>query len=251
MALTKLASRMTNGISGTNDLESDEIRIVAGTIRQNASTRTQWDFIDDASHQPIGVSGTYATASGGTITLNYDTSFTEVISMVVGPDETFANQMNMSVGGSVGLSRVLISASAAFTGAFTLEWNGSAWATISGTAQYLDPTFVSYTNGTLTLSHDYCRGAAITVTPWSDGGEILNPYLPIIKTVSQDQVAIQWINMTSGNIVTDSSPSVRMKALVTKTNAQGLFLDGTNNATDINNVDFNLGNFWFYGIFKV
>ena len=57
--------------------------------------------------------------------------------------------------------------------------------------------------------------------------------------------------MTSGNIVTDSSPSVRMKALVTKTNAQGLFLDGTNNATDINNVDFNLGNFWFYGIFKV
>ena len=79
---------------------------------------------------------------------------------------------------------------------------------------------------------------------------MVNPYIPLIKTVSQDQVAIQWTDTTTGNIVTDATPSSRMKALITKTNAQGLFLDGTNNATDINGIDMDLGNFWFYGIFK-
>ncbi len=248
--LTKLKPDMITGVPTAGNLPNAEIGIVAGTIRQRDSDRTKWDFINDASHEPVGVSGTYATASGGTITLNFDTTYSEVISMVIGPDETFANQMNISAGGSVGLSRVLISASSAFTGAFTMEWNGSAWSFISGTGQLLDPTFVSYNNGTLNLSHDYCRGAAITVCPWSDGGEIINPYIPILKSVGQGDAAIQWMDTTTGNIVTDASPSTRMKAIVTKTNAQGLFLDGTNNATDINNVDMDLGNFWFYGIFK-
>jgi hypothetical protein len=227
MSLTKIQGNMVTGVPAAGNLNTSEIGIVAGTIRQDDTDRTKWYFINDVSHEPVGVSGTYATASGGTITLNYDTTYSEVISMVVAPDETFANQMNISCGGSVGLSRVLISASSAFTGAFTLEWTGSAWSFISGTAQLLDPTFVSYNAGTLTLSHDYCRGAA-----------------------SQDQVAIQWIDTTTGNIVTDATPSPRMKALITKTNAQGLFLDGTNNATDINGIDMDLGNFWFYGIFK-
>jgi len=250
MALTKVSGPLTTGIPTAGNLPDSEIGIVAGTVRQDDTDRTKWYFINDASHEPVGVSGAYATASGGTITLNYDTTYSEVISMVVAPDETFANQMNISCGGSVGLSRVLISASSAFTGAFTLEWTGSAWSFISGTAQLLDPTFVSYNAGTLTLSHDYCRGAAITVAPWSDGGEVVNPYIPLIKTVGQDQVAIQWIDTTTGNIVTDATPSPRMKALITKTNSQGLFLDGTNNATDINGIDMDLGNFWFYGIFK-
>ena len=250
MALTKVNGPLMTGVPTAGNLPDSEIGIVAGTIRQRDTDRTKWDFINDVSHEPVGVSGTYATASGGTITLNFDTAYSEVISMVIGPDETFANQMNISVGGSVGLSRVLIAASSAFTGAFTMEWTGSAWSFISGTAQLLDPTFVSYVNGTLTLSHDYCRGAAITVCPWSDGGEIVNPYMPLIKTVGQGDVAIQWLDTTTGNIVTDSTPSPRMKALITKTNAQGLFLDGTNNATDINNIDMDLGNFWFYGIFK-
>ena len=111
MALTKVSGPLTTGIPTAGNLPDSEIGIVAGTIRQDDTDRTKWYFINDVSHEPVGVSGTYATASGGTITLNYDTTYSEVISMVVAPDETFANQMNISCGGSVGLSRVLISAS--------------------------------------------------------------------------------------------------------------------------------------------
>lgn len=239
------------GFPFAQSLRSSKIGIVAGSIRQRADDRTKWDYISDSAHTPIGLSGTFATAAGGSITIPFDTTYKRVISFVAGPDETFANRLGMSVGASVGLSNVVLNATACFSGAFTLRYDGANWVFASGTGQEIAPAFVSYTNGTLRVSHGYCRGISIQLTPFSNNGGVTNPYLPIVKVLGNDFVEIQWIDTTTGNIVTSASPSTRMIAVVQKMNNAGLFLDGTNNATTINGIDISSSaNIWFYGIFE-
>lgn len=237
------------GVPYSDLLRSSKIGIVAGTIEQNSSTRTQWDYISDSAHVPVGVSGAYATASGGQITIDFDKTYSRVISFIAGPDETLANVMGFTVGASVGLSSAVLSADANFNGAFTVYYNGSTWVFSSGTGQEINPTFSSYSNGTLTITHDYCRGIAANVNPFSNGGAVVNPYMPIVKTIGNSSIEIQWIDTTTGNIVTGAA-STRMMASVTKDNNAGLFLDGTNDADVINNVDISTGNIWFFGIFE-
>lgn len=234
-----------------DSLRSGRIGIVAGAIRQDATNRTQWNYISDSAHTPVGVSGTFATASGGSITIPYDTTYSRVISFIAGPDESFANRIGMSVGASVGLSSAVINATACFSGAFTLRYDGADWVLASGTGQDINPVVTSYSGGTLKISHGYCRGAGAQLTPFSNNGGVLNPYLPIVKVVGNDFIDIQWIDTTTGSIVTSASPSTRMMAVAQKMNNAGLFLDGTNNATVINGLDIAVGaNIWFHGIFE-
>ena len=234
-----------------DSLRSGRIGIVAGAIRQDATDRTKWNYISDSTHTPVGVSGTFATASGGSITIPYDTTYSRVISFIAGPDESFANRIGLSVGASVGLSSAVINATACFSGAFTLRYDGAAWVLASGTGQDIAPVVGSYLNGTLTIDHGYCRGVGAQLSSFSNNGGVTNPYLPVLKTVGNDSMDIQWIDTTTGNIVTSASPSTRMMAVVQKMNNAGLFLDGTNDATVINGLDIAVGaNIWFYGIFE-
>lgn len=237
------------GVPWADALRSSKIGIVAGAIRQDDIDRTKWNYISDTGHIPIGVSGAFATASGGGIAISYDRAYSRVISFIAAPDETLGNVMGVSVGGSVGLSSTTLSASATFNGAFTVEWDGAAWAFSSGTGQNVAPALNTYANGSLRIDHTYCRGIGVQVSPYTAGGAILNPYIPMIKAAGHSYFDIQWMDPTTGNIVTGAE-STRMKAIVTKVNNLGLFLDGTNGATTINGVDIANGNIWFFGIFE-
>lgn len=235
------------GVPIADSLRDGSIGIVAGAIRQNTSDRTRWDFINDSLHEPVGVSGAFATAAGGKITITFDKTYSEVISFIATPDETLSNVLDMTMGASVGLSSAVISASSQRQGAFTLSYDTGVWDFVSGTNQDINPTLETYDNGTLTIAHNYCRGINVNISPYSLNGSVLNPYIPIVKTVSNVSIGIQWIDTQTGNIVTGSA-SERMKAVVSKVNNGGLYLDGTN---DSNSLNLDSGNIWFYGIFKV
>lgn len=246
--------RETTANKGLSKTElSKNLFVVAGTIRQRAADRTKWDWILDASHTPVGVNTTVpATANGSTITIPFSKTASRVVSFVAGADETFASALGMSVGASVGLSTAVLKANSSHSLAFQLHYNGTNWVLASGTGQQSSPIAVSYVGGTLRIEHEYCRGINVSLTPWSTNGEILDPYVPIIKNVGHDFMEIQWVNTSVGTIATSATPTTQMRAIVTKYNNGGLFLDGTNNSSKINGVDMATGggNIWFYGIME-
>lgn len=247
---TASSATVVKGVPTISELASSDLAVVAGTIAQNASDKTKWDYVNDATTKTVGVSGTQATASGTAITINFDQTYGKCISFVVSPDQTFASQHGITVGADAGLSSATIKASANFTGSCKLRWTGSSWTFIDGVDQDINPTYASYTNGVLVFTHDYCRGSALHADPYSDGG-FVNPYLPVFQNASEQLTArLQWMDTTTGALLTNSTPSNRMGAVFTKTNSGPLYLDGTQSATTINNTAVTAGNIYFMGIFK-
>lgn len=247
---TEQTAAPTTGTVKVETLYDQNIVVVAGSIAQNSSDKTKWDYVNDAVTKTVGVSGTQATASGTAITVNFDQTYTKCLSFVVSPDQTFAASHGITVGADAGLSSATIKASANFTGSCKLRWTGSSWTFIDGTDQDINPTYASYTNGVLVFTHDYCRGSALHADPYSDGG-FVNPYLPVFQNASEQLTArLQWMDTTTGNLLTNSTPSNRMGAVFTKTNSGPLFLDGTQSATTINNTPVTAGNIYFMGLFQ-
>jgi len=239
------------GVPVAGALHNSRIGIVAGAIRQDSTDRTKWYYINDANHIPVGVSGAYATASGSEITITYDTTYSRVISFIAAPDETFANAIGATVGASVGLGASVVKVGANFGGGFTVEYDGTNWIITNGTGQNINPTVSSYTNGTLAITHGYCRGIGANVTPWSKNGAVINPYMPLIKNFGNGSIELQFVDTSTGNIVTSATPSTRMKAIVYKNNNTGLFVDGTNGSDYINGIDpATSANIWFFGVFE-
>lgn len=238
------------GVPFTQQVGESKIGIVAGTMKQDATDRTKWYYVSNSTTRPIGVSGTYATASSSQINVVYDTAYSEVISFVVSPDDEWANVTGLSVGASVGLTNSVIKAASFLTGAFSVKWDGAAWA-LGNLGTSLGPTVSGYTNGTLTIYHNYCRGIGISAAPWSDGGAITNPYLPIIKNIANNYVDIQWLDVPAGSLVSAAAPTNRMTAYVVKANNGGLFMDGSNGATNFLTVDMSVSApISFFGVFK-
>lgn len=250
---TEQTAATTTGTVKVETLYDQNIVVVAGSIAQNSSDKTKWDYVNDAVTKTVGVSGTQATASGTAITVNFDQTYTKCLSFVVSPDQTFASTHGITVGADAGLSSATIKASASFSGSAQIRWTGSQWTIIEGAGghQDINPTYVSYTNGHLVFSHDYCRGSALSADPYSDGGLVTNPYLPVFSNAAEQTfVRLNWLDPTTGNLLTNSTPSNRMGAVFTKTNSGPLFLDGTQSATTINNTPVTAGNIYFMGLFQ-
>ncbi len=232
------------GVPWARSLPAGKIRIVAGAIRQNSADRTKWDFISDASHAPVGVLGTQAAASSATVTITFEETFAKVIAFIAAPDEDFANAHNMTVGASVGLSSAAIQVSGSLHGSAFIRWNGTTWAVSQGTGQLFNPVF-SYSNGVLTVTHDYIPGVGLQVSPWI--GTAAAPLIPVVRTVAAGSFTVQWMDPTTGLMKTDASPLTSMQVKVDKTYNEGIILDGTAGSDTLGLED---GNIWFFGIFE-
>lgn len=238
----------------TPELYGKRIEIVAGTLRQNTTDRTKWDFISDTSHTPLGVSGISGVAAGSELTVTYGKTYSKVIHLSATPDETFANGFGMSVGSSVGTSSSVFKASISQTLAGQLYYDGSTWQLSYGVGQggTVEPNInisgTSYVSGTLNVAHDYIQGLDISLVADTRVGAILNPYIPCKKSVSDNAFAVHFLNPTTGNVVTAASPDTRMTFNFAKRWRGGIRLDGTSSSDSFN---LNLGNIWFFGIFEV
>tara|TARA_A100000164_G_scaffold101036_2_gene88386 strand:- start:1009 stop:1860 length:852 start_codon:yes stop_codon:yes gene_type:complete len=247
---TPTASDIAKGTPHIESLSAEDIRVVAGSIKQNATDRTKWDYQNDSDSQTVGVTGTQATASNTAITLNFDQTYSKCLSFVVSADDDFASTFGINVGAQATGSSATIKANCNFSGGAQIRWVGTQWAMISQAGSQINPTFSSYSNGLLNFTHDYCRGSAISADPYSDGNYITNPYLPVFNNAAENAIArIQWMDPTTGNLLTNSTPSTRMGVVFMKSNSGPLYLDGTNDSQDINGNSVETGEISFMGLF--
>jgi hypothetical protein len=231
-------------IPSAPELANKKIEIVAGVIRQDATDRTKWNYINDGNHVPVGVSGDYATALASDITINFGKTYSRVISFIAGVDEFLANAYQAVVGCSVGLSLAELKMSARIDADATIRYDGSNWVYTNTTGAAL-VTGVSGAGANITITHSFCPGNSAMLVPFTNGGAVV-PYIPVLKGLSATTAEINFINPTTGAFV--SVHDTKMCCRFIKISNEGLKLDGT---SSYNLIPLDTGNIWFFGIFEV
>ena len=230
-------------LTGIFDVDGkSNIVVVAGAIRQDATDRTKWNYINDSNHDPLNVLGDYAFATASQIQIDYAETYSKVLSFVCSPDETFANAYQMKVGGSVGLANTLIKASASFNCEGRISYDGSGWQSLQVTGTEAFDSIV-FSGGNLTITHKSIQGVNVMATPYSIGANP-GPYTPCLKASSPTSMIFNFYD-EDGLLVT--TPDTRMSLFVTRSFNDGISLDGTNGYDDY---AFENGNIWFMGIFE-
>lgn len=129
-------------------------RLLAGVIRQNTAGGG-WYFIDDTGHKPNGLTGVSVNGTGE-IVVNYGFTAADVGSLVVGPDEVYAN-LGVWAGSSVGDATA------------TIHLFKNLYGTVNlGTRAFAVDTFFAGTlsavlnaDGTVTVTHPSCGSASV------------------------------------------------------------------------------------------
>lgn len=241
-----ITATISNVTANTYDYTVSGTPATPATGSPTARNPAIWNFIKDASHEPVGVvdSGPL-TAVGSLLTVPFTDTYTKTLYLAVSPDETFANAHNLSVGASVGLSSFVIKAGISIHGASTIRWDGAAWNTASGSGQILN--FVTNeASGVLTITHDYCPGIGVSIAPFSLSDTFV-PYQPFIVSVANNQLQVAF--RAPGAVAKYTGVKVvEQSFLLTKSYHEGILLDGSG---DSDTLDLSTGNLWFYGIFLV
>jgi len=240
------------GIPYTPELGYSKIEIVAGTLRQNQFNGTQWDWIKDGNHEPIGVVDTVpAIASGSSLTIDFLKTYSKVISFVACPDETLANAIGFKCGASVGLNKVQIKASVNQVMSAQIWYDGAAWNWAfapgqGGAGQHgTDISSIIFNTGNITIQHDEIKGTDVSLVPWTQEGTV-NPYPIHLRSLSPTtRTIVTPRSWTGGYVLT---PDTNMSFIYTKRFDGGIFMDGTNGSEVF---EMYRGNIWFYGIFVV
>jgi hypothetical protein len=210
---------------------------------------SQWDFINDANHEPVGVDDSAPIiAVGASIPIPFTKTYTRVLGWSTGPDETLANTIQFDVGASVGLNQATLKASASLHGASQFFWDGAVFQIATNPSQ--DLNFIddaAATGNNLIINHDYCPGIAVNVNPYNVGGSV-NPFTPMIKSVANDSLVIAFQDPVTGLSHTSGSFTTQMAFTINKVFHSGLLLDGSG---DSHTLDLSAGNIWFYGIFEI
>jgi len=239
-----------NGVPVSDELRDKKIGIIAGTLRQDATTRSQWNWIKDVGHEPIGVDDSVpATATGDILFVNYDKTYTKTLVVSATPDETLASKLGMSVGTSVGLSGFNMKASVNLTLAASIKWNGTSWDIGYGTGQggvgahNVNITNVALTGANLEIDHDWIPGFNLSLIGFTDNGAVI-PYIPVLKSTNTIQTVINFVDYAGAFVQPEDT---RMSFVLVKQYNGGVDLDGTNNGDTL---DLDLGNIWVQGIMQ-
>lgn len=232
------------------DQPEKEYFIVSCALRQNTTNRARWDYITNSTHRPLNVGGDFAIASSNRITLTFGRSFTRAVALTVFPDETFAGGANVSFGAQVTATNATLSAGSFFAGSYVLRYTGAAWSVTSVSGSDIQPAVSSYVNGVLRITNDYIRGNNIALSAWSSSGGNYG-YIPMIRGTGVGYVDLEWLDPTTGLIVTSASPLWRMTAAITQKHWGPLDLDGSNSSDSLLGEDTSVGgNIWVFGLFE-
>lgn len=225
------------------------LALVCGALRQNATNRIRWDYITNSTHRPINFGGDFAIASSNTLTLPFGRTFTRCVSFAAYSDETFGGGANVIFGARVTQSNAVISAGSFFDGSWVLRYTGSAWSVTSVSGSDVQPT-VGYTNGVLTILHDYLRGGNVYLSAWSSSGGNYG-YVPVLRRAMDSRLDIEWIDPVTGWIVQSATPLWRMTAAITRRHWGPIDLDGSNGSDSLLGEDTAVGgNVWVLGLFE-
>lgn len=202
-------------------------REVACAIR---NTGSGFAFIDDATHKTLGVSSISQGAEA--VTINYDFTATQVISLVVTPDDTFA-KLGYTVGASVGLSSATINFAMPAGAVDYVTWGGSAWTSFTG---FVTSTTMNGTTGLITMNHATVKPAAGGVVQLRTNGD---------NRISQEGMG----EATTNCFIYPFNSNVSLKAPTTDIRIW-LYRAGARMIAPTELTDAS-SNFWIRGIFEV
>jgi hypothetical protein len=150
-AISETATHINQAVTGDANYKT---RVLSGVIRQNTAG-SGWYFIDDTGHKPNGLTG--VTVNGtGELVLSYAFTAADVGSLVVCPDEVYAN-LGIWAGASVGDATA------------TIHLYQNLYGTVNlGTRSVASNTFFNGTlsavlnaDGTVTVTHPSCGSASV------------------------------------------------------------------------------------------
>jgi len=217
-----------------------------------------WEWIKDSSHEPLGVNDSVpvrSDASGYGLLVPFTKTYSKVLTMMVGPDETIAGAQGMVIGSSVSTSAIAFRASLNKTVAGRVYWNGVGWKVSMGTDQgtiyttnAVNPLAdMSYSAGNLELSHSFCLGSDVSLTPSSTGGIV--PYIPSLKVVGDNTATVNFIYVNGGALdLYTGAETTSMSFNFNKNSNRLIKFDGSDRSSEAR---MYFGNIWFYGIMQL
>jgi hypothetical protein len=87
----------------TTESAPRKVSIIAGVIRR---VNNKWEILSDPGHSPIGLVNVVEN-SNNSIQVNFDKTYSRVLTCSITPDETFARR-GYVFGGSCGFDKVII-----------------------------------------------------------------------------------------------------------------------------------------------
>jgi len=201
-------------------------QVIAGVLRNSGSG---WAFLNDSGHQPTNI--TSVSANSTAITINYGFTGTKVAALLVTPDETFA-QDGYFAGASVGLSSSTIKlARMGQSVSDYVSYNGTTWTSLAGVF-----TGLSFSSGTLTLTHDSMTGATGSV---AGRGGVYQPQLGAMSATTTQVEFFDW----AGTKITTANTNCR--AYVTRNTNRML------TPVDPTTITAPTANLWVLGLIEV
>jgi hypothetical protein len=258
------------GYNGTHEIaqidDVDNYRVVVDSGLASPATGTitvfgadVWEWIKDSTHEPLGVDDSTPVRSDGSgygLLVPFLKTYSKVLSMNVGPDETIAGAQGMVIGASVSTSAIAFRASLNKTVAGRVLYDGADWAVNMGTDQgtiYTNDapypfSDINYTGGNLTLNHSFCLGSDIKLTPNSAGGTA-TPFIPVLKSNTDDEAVINFLHVNAGALALyTGAASTQLSFQFTKNSNRLIKFDGSDRSSE---AKMYFGNIWFFGIMQV
>jgi hypothetical protein len=263
------AIRSAIGSGGGSGLADDStntfgknVNLYAAVLKVTRSgSANTWSILDDADHEPLGVTSISADASK--ITVNYSAG-TEVMTMLAVQDETMSISAASNSGtpyytyGPYNIGARCFASYAEFTisrttqASFIVYYNGSAWVvgsgTIRGSYDAGSPAWtVSWTTGRLRISGvsaGFRKVPSGNMVAW--GGSASNlKYVPGFNIISDTFIDIYFYDITTGAQYTDATPPTNF----------AIYLDFGSYQTIVNPTTEDFGatgstNFWMFGVMK-
>lgn len=199
-----------NALLGTST--DDRFHDIGGVLRNFGSGAGYWAVLDDADHTPMGI--TSAASDTSKITVTFDATGVDDVTLIAVPDETLASQ-GYVCGVSLGLGTAdIYTYRPSRTNLQGVILSGGADQTIAAGWSIENGTFVSFTGGVLTISHAACDGYDLDVFPYPDlaGTGTLAPAIARTLGGATPSVNSQicWTD-SDGNIVTGNGLHYRAR----------------------------------------
>lgn len=283
-----IVSRATTMPAGVGDqFSSAKYDLIGGVLRQNSADRTQWNFLNDSAHIPVGFDPARPLlASDGTTNLApraagqsllfffkqvtdqrqlnvaLDGYYDRVVAVNAWADETLSKDWGISLGAKVTRSGLLVYGSMHKTRHGRIYWSGSQWVMDEDSWHPTDTVSVSWdsTGGVLTVTHGWLPGQNLRLdvdmraTSGTEGGIVATPFLPVRgRIISDTQFTVRFLadgSVGPGFSPRTGAPGTGMSFRWTKSYDGPVTFDGTNGWDSIPWDEGDTGNIWVHGFMR-
>ena len=191
------------------------------------------------------MSGSYASASGNTIHVQFSDTFTKVLYFGAIPDEYFSSK-GMIIGASVGVDYADLTISVDETITGMCYYSSGMWMNSNTDGSNYERTITVPSNGIFQLNHEILMGpiSEYQVSMLNNGIDLSGINTPMVKLAgnADNHTAFSFLN-NSFQVDTSTSPNTNMSFSYSIGGRRKPIMDGTRGYT------WGSGNIFFFGLF--